>query len=112
MDRLRIEPKTFMIGLYLSDQINALIEVVPVDSIHKANPVHKADTDLGAKLRCRSCLAAYDGTDMRLADADNTIVNASASMGVHPLLLIKDLRYHQQLLVPLTVKNTQPGLLG
>jgi hypothetical protein len=39
-----------LIGYNLSDQIDTFVEVLPADSLHKADTVDQADTDLGADL--------------------------------------------------------------
>jgi hypothetical protein len=79
--------KSDSIRFNLADQIDTFVEVVPTDSIHEADAINKTDADLGAKFRIRSGFASFDRTHMRLADTHDAIVNTSAALIIHPLLL-------------------------
>lgn len=87
MDELRIASKASFVSRHLSLQILTSVEVVLAGPINERIAVDQAEGEFGAEFGFTSGLALFDGGHMGLSDADDTMVNATAAMVIHPLLL-------------------------
>lgn len=112
MYRFRVAAETFPVGFDLGDEITAFVEGVPADGVNEAHTVNQTDTDLGSKFGVRCNLATLNGPNVRLAYADNAVINATAAIVIQPLLLAEHFRDNQQFLVTAGAKDAKSGVLG